>query len=1189
MFLKRLELVGFKSFATRTVAEFTPRIGVIVGPNGSGKSNIADAVRWVLGEQSARAVRARRPEEVIFAGSATRQPLGMSEVSLVLDNAEGVLPIEYGEVRVTRRLYRSGESEYLLNGSRVRLKDITQQLLHAGLGPDAYSVIGQGSVDELILQRPEERRVAFESAADIRRHQLKLADTRSRLATTEANLVRVQDVIAELAPHVRRLRGQAERASRAAGVRAELHALSLGWFRMRLRDARAARAEAERELELATERVQHAEADTQAAEQSLSADDRRMAALEAEQADQRPRAELLREQARSAEQGLAVARERRASLAEQQTSLQGEVERLRQQVERLAAEDMGEVAEPSGADAATRGDQAAMGGTRAERAATDVAHAAMGAAGTNEAPLLGSDAAEAAALRARLEELSPALEVAQRARAEALLRRERAEHRIRELETRLAGSEQQLRALEAARAVEAARAADHGARITALEERLPRLSADHAQARARLEDARTALAQAGAARRASAEQVERAREAARIASQQADRLQGALAALGAPSPQPPRRRGGDVPEEWRAVLEGIPVLGLAGEMAMRARPIDRLLRGYLSRTLVVPDAKAARQAHRRLSEALPPDAPAWAILSLDGLLLGAPGERPVEQAAAGGSALADWRRRIEQAHTELTAAEQARATAEAALAAARAALDTAERDERAARVRIGELEAQAQQARRAESSAASELAQLRAEHERTQRPSSSKATQAVELAEGTREQLEAARASRDLSLEQLRLAEGEAHALLDTVAEARTRLSALEAAEAQRQAEHKARLVLRERIRTELEAARQARQAAETRLAQHVQQTAELRERETRLLNELETTLRELAPIEEQLAKDEHDRAELVRHRRSIEERLTGLRAEERAARETREARLVRRQRAKDDLERVDQEIVDAAELSGEEPGQAAWIEQLRQDDTSLEPSRRIDNATEPCGRPSGATEPLDVDAARRRIGTLQRELRVVGSVGDTVVEEYRELTERHDFLVEQSQDLRTAMDELQQAAEELEATMRDRFEGVFAATGQAFERCFIRLFGGGEARLQLTDPADPLRSGIDIVARPPGKKLQNLLSLSGGERALTIVALLFGLLEVNPTPFCVLDEVDAALDDSNVQRFADLLVDFSRRIHFIVVTHNRATMDIADSLYGVSMDAQSISHLFSVQPQALARQVRGPRSAVRA
>src|ERR1700687_4490803 len=220
------------------------------------------------------------------------------------------------------------------------------------------------------------------------------------------------------------------------------------------------------------------------------------------------------------------------------------------------------------------------------------------------------------------------------------------------------------------------------------------------------------------------------------------------------------------------------------------------------------------------------------------------------------------------------------------------------------------------------------------------------------------------------------------------------------------------------------------------------------------------------------------------------------------------------------------------------------------------------------------AQEQIDLEAARRRIALLQRELRAVGGVAESVVSEYRELSERHAFLEHQSADLRAAMAELHSASAELEAHMRERFATVFSATQAAFQECFAELFGGGEARLVLTEPDDLLRTGIEIVARPPGKKLQGLLSLSGGERALTVVSLLFGLLKINPTPFCVLDEVDAALDEANVQRFANLLADFARRIQFIVVTHNRATMDKADALYGVSMDEQGVSHIFSVRPR---------------
>src|SRR4051812_38764673 len=237
MHLRRLDLVGFKSFANRTTFLFEPGISVICGPNGSGKSNVADAVRWALGEQSARAIRGRKGEDVIFVGSQGRQPLGLAEVSLTLDNSDGRIPLEFEEVKITRRLYRSGEAEYLVNGSKVRLRDIHQWLQHAALDVDGYVVVGQGSVDELILQRPEERRVVIDNAADIRRHQARVHETRSRLAGTEENLLRCRAVVAELEPHVTRLRAQAERAERARVCRDELAVLAGRWFRHTLRDA----------------------------------------------------------------------------------------------------------------------------------------------------------------------------------------------------------------------------------------------------------------------------------------------------------------------------------------------------------------------------------------------------------------------------------------------------------------------------------------------------------------------------------------------------------------------------------------------------------------------------------------------------------------------------------------------------------------------------------------------------------------------------------------------------------------------------------------------------------------------------------------------------------------------------------------------------------------------------------------
>jgi chromosome segregation protein len=1129
LFLRRLDLVGFKSFAARTSTELLPGIVVVVGPNGSGKSNISDSVLWVLGEQSAKAVRARKPEEVIFAGSASRQPLGMAEVSLVLDNSDGSLPIEFGEVRVTRRLYRSGDSEYLLNGARVRLKDITQLLLHAGLSPDSYTVIGQGSIDELILQRPDERRVAFENVADIRRHQLRLNDTRSKLASTETNLVRVQDVLAELTPHVRRLKTQADRAERAETFRAELHDLLLRSYRARLIRAHAEQRQADDDLLAATTAAQHAEGASLAGEQALKAIDDRLAALDDRLAVLRPRADGFREQARVAERSLAVARERNAGLGEQRSTLEADLTRLQGLLDRLAEE---------------------------EREAAQA---------VGQSPEASGEPDRLAQVRGRLELEVAAFDAAQGERAQMQQTIEAVDRRIGDAEARQARTEQHLQSLQANLAVDQARQSDRAARLANLDENIARIQSEATVDGKRVEQSRIRLAESEAARQAATAKLDQARETLRSTSQQADRLQGALAALGAADLS--RRDDADLPADWQAVLHDLPVLGLARALAEQIRPIDLLLGGFLRRIVVLDGDAAAREAHRRLSSHVKSDAPAWAVLSMSGLLLASVGERPLEAVGdEGQSVLANWAQQVRQLEQERTEAETRRRAAVVAVQTARDGVDDADDNARSARIALGDVEAHLVELRRAESSARAELNQLRTEHDR----SAHAATQRIEeqgrstaRGEATRAELAKARLERDTLAETFRVLDERAAALGEQVSVLRTELTALEAAAGRREAERAARQALHARIQAELASNEAGREVAQARLAQLDEQRVELAERETEMSQEVESILAEIEPLENELASAEQRRIELVVERQAVEQRLVVLRAAERAARETREARHVAAQRAADELERLNAEIDETAELEGELAGGGAWAEQLRLrfgfDDVAEDPQQ------------------FDFEAARRRIATLQRELRAVGGVAESVIAEYRELSERHAFLEHQSADLRAAMTELHSASGELEAHMRERFAAVFSATQTAFQECFAELFGGGEARLVLTEPDDLLRTGIEIVARPPGKKLQGLLSLSGGERALTVVSLLFGLLKINPTPFCVLDEVDAALDEANVQRFANLLADFARRIQFIVVTHNRATMDKADALYGVSMDEQGVSHIFSVRPREVA------------
>jgi chromosome segregation protein len=1126
LYLRRLDLVGFKSFGTRITTELQPGIVVIVGPNGSGKSNVSDALLWVLGEQSARAVRARKSEEVIFAGSASRQPLGMAEVSLILDNADASLPIEYDEVRVTRRLYRSGESEYLLNGARVRLRDITQLLLHAGLSPDSYAVVGQGSIDELILQRPDERRVVFENVADIRRHQLRLTETRSKLASTQANLVRVQDILAELTPHVRRLKTQAERSERAEQFRTELRSLLLRSFRWRLAHARADQRQAEAESLEATRLAQQAEGETVAGEQALRVVDERLAGLEERFSGLRPRAEAYREQLRVAERGLAVVRERLAAMSEQRGASQADLVRLEATLVRLAGDEQ----------------QASL--------ATDE-HLANSV--SDEENRLGT-------LQAQLAEEGDSLDAAQTARAARVTEIARADAMISDAESRLARTTQHVHALQSNLAVDEARQTDREARLDSVREQLTGISEELRDHQSSVESTRRRLTSATEARVAATTRLETARERLRVTSQQADRLHGALQALGAIDISQPD--DSDLPSDWQTALAGLPVVGLAGELAARIRPIDLLLAGYVRRIVVLADDAAAREAHQRLASRLPIGAPAWAVLSLDGLLLTAEGPRPMDAVEdRGQSALADWSRQVRELEADLTSAEAERHTALADVQSSRDALDDAEATERGARQALGELDVRVTELRRMEANARSELDELHATRERASHSAAQRADErerAEQRLKAIQAELEVARSQRVALGEALRLVEERLTAVGEHVATLRTDVAALEAAAGRREAERAAREALVTRIQTEIASTTALRDAAVARLQQQDLQQTELHGREAAFTRDIDALGRELEPAETELQSAEQRRAELLGERHSVEQQVAVLRAAERSAHERREGRHVTAQRATDDLERLKTEIDETAELESELSGDLVWAEQLRLD---LE-----DVDTEP-------REAFDVETARRRIATLQRELRAVGGVAESVVAEYRELSERHAFLEHQSGDLRAAMTELEQAAAELETHMRDRFSEAFGAIQAAFQECFLQLFGGGEARLVLTEPDDLLRTGIDIVARPPGKKLQGLLSMSGGERALTIVSLLFGLLKINPTPFCVLDEVDAALDEANVQRFANLLAEFARQIQFIVVTHNRATMDKADAMYGVSMDAAGVSHVFSVRP----------------
>jgi len=1206
---------GFKSFAERTIVEFGPGISAVVGPNGSGKSNLADALRWALGEQG-RALRSRKSEDVIFAGSEKRAALGMADVTLVLDNGDGLLPVDFTVLELGRRLYRSGENDYLLNKQRIRLRDLVDLLDGAHLADNAFLFIGQGMVDQALALRPEERRPLFEEVAGVRRHERRRRKAEEQLAESETNLARVEDILAELRPQARRLAAQAEQQTTRLSAGEELATALLAAARVRWHEAAIAAASTAGRVERERAEADRAMTDLQGAEEAAATIAAEMAAGAATERERLATHETARaavtelrlREARLAGDLEAIARDRarlrteretaEASLAIQRRGLaipipprDHELDAALVEADRLLADASGELASLRTASRA-RGEEAAA--IRRAEAARQ---------------------AEAETARRRLADASRRFDAEQTAAADVTSRRT-------ELEARLAGARA---ALEGAAAVveraalgrETARAAaaeSDGRRRTAAERSGAAGAALAAQdarlgaleARLREDDERGI---ARAAKRRGGRRLDEdlviepsLRPAVEAALDELARAYlvdesaaGSLAAErgmlvvrertidggSAAAPDAPSRR----------FLERVSDAGGAPLAdAIRRDPAGTVTR-VLARTVVVDDLAGAL----RLQAHLPAG---WAIATRDGsavvtelaVRLGR-GDAPLERRAEADR----LRTEVARLRTEADAAATESAAADAAADVARVALETATTDEARA-------SADRRRADEAERAASREL-------EAVARESAWHAAQLERLAadvDRARETLAAhepaglwSAASEEPPVALAGAAPDEATAIAtweQRAADLRDRRDRLAGQQAEADA-----------ARREIEGRRARAEATvtieEERIVRAEREAVTLAEREERIGADRRQLAAELSAAVE---REERAAAGLAEVRAADAAARDRLAAAERAATHARE-----RLRAADDRLRA----ADRADLEAR-LGRDALREQLLVELAGLGELGRRHLETEAgvvpvavgpgtvelgeapddgvAGEPDEADEAddavaleaaLDVVVGRwalepapaespspGRLATLRRRYHELGAANPFAVDEYEALRTRLETLDTQQRDLRTAIDKTRQLIGELNTMIADQFRTTFAALETAFDARFQQLFGGGFARLSLTDPTDLAATGVEIVARPPGKKAQALAMLSGGERALTAVALLFAMLEVRPVPFCVLDEVDAALDEANVGRFSDALRSLADRTQFIVITHNRGTIEAADALYGVTVGDDSVSRVISLR-----------------
>ncbi|HEX7127628.1 MAG TPA: chromosome segregation protein SMC [Thermodesulfobacteriota bacterium] len=1218
MRIKRIDVVGFKSFCEKTSLAFPPGISAIVGPNGCGKSNVVDAIRWAMGEQSAQRLRGRGMEDVIFNGSETRKPLGMAEVSVTF-TAEGVVlppgipqssvPGQEGraEIQVTRRLFRDGTSEYLLNDTPCRLKDINELFMGTGVGSKAYAIIEQGKIGQILAAKPIERRVLVEEAAGITRFKARRIEAEHKMEATRANLTRVTDILAEVKRQLNSLARQAKKAERYRGYRDQAIALE-----RKVLAFDAARLEAEWTAgQSALDRLRDEAA---AAEAAVSRADAAAEAMRVE----------------------ALQLEERLRAAEAEGYRQAEALQQAESARQLVQRDLEQVAR----------DQARREADRAGLAA--------------EADELEREAAALTGQRAALEER------AAEARAEA----DRREARVREVQAALRERQQELdrertaEVEQAARLARAHNALAEGARRTGeLDQRASRL----AEATARLAADRASAAAAGESLRQDLEarRAQRAETETRLAAQRAEEarlreavvvIDGELKALreshATQSSRLASLRELEARYEW--YQSGVRSLMLAADSAFSRREavlglvadlvetdaryetaveavlgerlqavvveshregleaIEYLKTQASGRSSFIPLAIKSdlhvRNGHEVAREAPPPEV----IAPLRDLVRFRQDLGPVADYLLGDvwlvanlhEALALWARNgfartlvtldgeVVDPWGAVTGGAGAHG-ASAGILSKKREIATLAASLDALSAEIDARKAQAQSLEREAAAAAAEATRLREELHRLD-------LALVDVEKDLKASgQEAARLDREaegLAYEASRL-EADRRELESAIARAREEAAAAEADRAAR--EERIRGLLDGVSALEAQAAREGQALTEVKVAAaaEAERLAQVVREETRLAERRGEVERRLETLAAELAAGREEEARLTRELAALGERLDGLHA----ARVAAEAALVTAreaaQAATDRLSQADADVREARRLLDAARGrvseaQVAQAERtMRREALAAQADERfrvtlevlvaegqalVASATEPL--PAGEADasapllPFDVEAARAELAKLRDQMAALGEVSLGALEEYAELEERHKFLTEQQADLSRSLEHLQQAISRINRETRARFAETFEAINAQFKALFPRLFQGGRAELALTDEGDLLETGIEIVAQPPGKKLQNVLLLSGGEKALSAVALIFAIFLVRPSPFCLLDEVDAPLDEANIGRFNDMVKEMATKSQFLLITHNKRTMEIADTLYGITMEEPGVSKVVSVR-----------------
>ncbi|MGG0790199.1 chromosome segregation protein SMC [Peribacillus simplex] len=1177
MFLKRLDVVGFKSFAEKISIDFVPGVTAVVGPNGSGKSNVTDAVRWVLGEQSAKSLRGAKMEDIIFSGSDTRKALNFAEVSLTLDNETNSLPIDFHEVSVTRRVYRSGESEFFINNQGCRLKDIIDLFMDSGLGREAFSIISQGKVEEILSSKAEERRVIFEEAAGVLKYKTRKRKAESKLTETQDNLNRVHDILHELEGQVEPLKIQSSLAKEFLAKKEELEQIEVALTVFEIEELYEKWEKLSQELEKHNEMEQQMAGQLHDREAHLKKQRDSLATLETSINGLQEILLNASEELEKLEGRKEVLKERKKNAAQNKSQLEKAIVEGEAAVERLALQKERETEilnalnlEVKGISETLHEKQKSLGLFNSDIEAMIEAKKSdyiewlnKQASAKNEKQYLLQQLTQQEHKNAKLDmENEKFLTERMDITAKKMEYSQLMENMTKQLEEHVTYFRNQQNKLNAAKdtyqkqETTLYKAYQFLQQAKSRKELLEEMEDDYAgffqgvkevlKAKETLRGIEGAVAElikvpkeyetaietalGGAMQHVVVEREEHAREA--ISFLKKNRYGRAtflpLSVI----------KAREISANQLSMLKSHSAfVGTGSSLIQYDDRHAAIAENLLGTVMITTDLKGANDLAKMMQHR-------FRFVTLEGDIVNPGGSMTGGALKQKTTSLLSRKTELEELHQKLAAME--------------AKTNQLEKQVKQLKVDVGVQEQTLEQTRKT------------GERLRLQEQTLKGELREVELQErNVNERLHLYDLDKNSYLEEQQQKTARLEELEELLESCKTEIEGLD------------------RLISEMTEQKQSQQSSKESLAE---ETNELRVMLASKRGQLQNQKEKMERIESDLSKETSRLAENKDDLGLLTNEMTDSSSGEESLEDMAQQKLLDKNGAIEGIAIKKQEKnellteVETLELSLKEENRLyrGIVEVIKDEEVKLtrldvELENRLDHLREEYTLSfEGAKEqyPLMMPAeeAQKRVKLIKLAIEELGTVNLGAIDEYARVAERYEFLLSQKEDLQQAKDTLFQVIDEMDDEMKRRFADTFYSIREEFEQVFKALFGGGRAELKLTNPDDLLNTGVDIIAQPPGKKLQNLSLLSGGERALTAIALLFSILKVRPVPFCILDEVEAALDEANVVRFSQFLRKFSRETQFIVITHRKGTMEEADVLYGITMQESGVSKLVSVR-----------------